>query len=343
MKLPAPFIQLPISFDAAALAREIAQIEDAHWRPHPGGMPGNSALTLVTTDGDPDSDETAGKMRPTPWLLRLPYLMQVLEALGATWGRSRLMRLSGQSEVSPHVDVNYYWRERMRVHVPIITTPSVRFHCGDSEVNMAAGECWIFDTWRRHCVLNHGDDTRIHLVADTVGGERFWDLVSQGRTPEQREPGWQPMRMDPRAGNAVPALDFESFNVPVVMSPWELREHIVFLLNDAENAPQLAAIQVTLQRFSHSWHALWSCHGTDPGGFPRYQALLERTQQALVGQGVAQIALRNGGRLMQALNAHIFTVALNGPKAVPAAALSPGNDSAPTAEPVGQSGTLVRP
>ena len=200
MKLPAPFIQLPISFDAVALAREISQVEDAHWRPHPGGMPGNSALTLITTEGDPDSDETAGKMRPTPWLLRLPYLMQVLEALGATWGRSRLMRLSGQSEVSPHVDVNYYWRQRMRVHVPIITTSSVRFHCGDSEVNMAAGECWIFDTWRRHCVLNHGDDTRIHLVADTVGGERFWDLVAQGRTPEQREPGWQPRRLDPRAG-----------------------------------------------------------------------------------------------------------------------------------------------
>lgn len=106
---------------------------------------------------------------------------------------------------------------------------------------MVAGECWIFDTWRRHCVLNHSDDTRIHLVADTVGGERFWDLLSQGRTPEQREPEWQPKRVDPRAAHAVPALDFESFNVPVVMSPWELREHIVFLINDAEPAPQLAA------------------------------------------------------------------------------------------------------
>ncbi len=322
MKLPAPFIQLPISFDADALAREISQVEEVHWRPHPGGMPGNSALTLITTDGDPESDETSGRMRPTPWLLRLPYLMQVLEALGATWGRSRLMRLSGQSEVSAHVDVNYYWRERMRVHVPIITTPSVRFHCGGSEINMAAGECWIFDTWRPHRVLNESDDTRIHLVADTVGGERFWDLLSQGRTPEQREPDWRPKRLDPHAGH-VPALDFESFNVPTVMSPWELREHIAFLLNDAEQGPQLASIQIALQRFARCWHALWSCHGTDPEGFPRYRALLERTQQELVGKGVGQLGLRNGGRLMQALNAHIFTVALNCPKAAPSGLAAP--------------------
>jgi hypothetical protein len=343
MKLPAPFIQLPISFDAAALAREISQVEEAHWRPHPGGMPGNSALTLITTDGDPDSDEVAGRMRPTPWLLRLPYLMQVLEALGATWGRSRLMRLSGQSEVSAHVDVNYYWRERMRVHVPIITTPSVRFHCGGSDINMAAGECWIFDTWRPHRVLNEGDDTRIHLVADTVGGERFWDLLSQGRTPEQREPEWQPRRVDPRLDSDIPALDFESFNVPVVMSPWELREHIAFLLNDAEHGPQLAPIQIALQRFARCWHALWSCHGTDPEGFPRYRELLERTQQELIGKGIGQIPLRNGGRLMQALNAHVFTVALNGPKGVPATALRSDHDGAFSTAPTLQSVAPVRP
>ena len=157
-----------------ALAREISAIDEASWRSHPGGIPGNSALPLITTDGDPDSDQVTGAMRPTPWLERLPYLMQVLETLGATWGRSRLMRLSGQSEVTGHVDINYYWREHMRVHVPIVTTPSVRFQCGEDEVNMAAGECWIFDTWRLHRVHNDDHRSRIHLVADTTGNARFW-------------------------------------------------------------------------------------------------------------------------------------------------------------------------
>ena len=133
MKLQYPFMQLPLSFDAAALEAEVGAVEESAWRPHPQGYAGNDALTLVTTGGDPDSDAVAGQMRPTRHLERCPYLRQVLHSIGATWGRTRLMRLSGQAEVTPHVDVNYYWRERVRVHVPIVTQPTVRFTCGDAE------------------------------------------------------------------------------------------------------------------------------------------------------------------------------------------------------------------
>ena len=136
MKLQYPFMQLPVSFDAAALQAEVDSIDESQWRPHPQGYAGNDALTLVTTGGDPDSDAIAGAMRPTRHLERCPYLQQVLASIGATWGRTRLMRLSGQAEVSPHVDVNYYWRERIRVHVPIVTQPTVRFMCGDAQINM---------------------------------------------------------------------------------------------------------------------------------------------------------------------------------------------------------------
>ena len=80
--------------------------------------------------------------------------MQVLASIGATWGRTRLMRLSGQARSPRTSTSNYYWRERVRVHVPIVTQPTVRFTCGDAEVNMRAGECWIFDTWRMHNVVN---------------------------------------------------------------------------------------------------------------------------------------------------------------------------------------------
>ena len=49
MKLQYPFMQLPLSFDAAALEAEVGAIESSAWRPHPQGYPGNDALTLVTT------------------------------------------------------------------------------------------------------------------------------------------------------------------------------------------------------------------------------------------------------------------------------------------------------
>ena len=309
MKLHVPFVQLPLKFDAEALAAEISALGEDGWLPHPEGFPGNSALTLITTGGDPASDRFAGPMRATRWLDRCPYLMQVLDHIGATWGRTRLMRLSGQAEVTAHVDVNYYWRERIRVHVPIITQPTVRFICGESEVNMAAGECWIFDTWRLHRVINDDSRSRIHLVADTVGGDRFWDHVAEGRATGRPRPGWQaePVGPDPAAR---PRLDFESQNVPTVMTPWEIREHIVFFLNETEPHPKLPSIQQGLLLFARRWHALWSCYGESRDGWPRYRTVLDETRADAIARGVKEITFRNGIKLMQALTACIFDVAL---------------------------------
>ena len=47
MKLQAPFIQLPLLFDAEALAREVQAIDESEWKPHPQGFAGNSMLPLV--------------------------------------------------------------------------------------------------------------------------------------------------------------------------------------------------------------------------------------------------------------------------------------------------------
>ena len=134
-------------------------------------------------------------MAPTPELLRCPYLSQVFASLGVTVGRSRLMRLSGHAEVTRHADQGYYWTERVRVHVPVVTQPTVRFECGDAAINMAAGECWIFDTWRQHRVLNDAVESRVHLVVDTVGGGAFWDLVGPRAARTTRpKAGWQAAR-----------------------------------------------------------------------------------------------------------------------------------------------------
>ena len=206
VKLAVPFVQLPLQFDADRLSAEIGAFDQTCWREHPQKFPGNFALPLIAVNGDPDNDAINGPMRPTPYLERCPYLIQLLQRIGAVWGRTRLMKLSGHAEVTPHADASYYWRERVRVHVPILTRPTVRFICGEAEVNMAPGECWIFDTWRNHQVINAQDDERIHLVADTVGSEGFWDLVGRGRVPGNVDAaGWHAEAMPPGPMN-VPRL-----------------------------------------------------------------------------------------------------------------------------------------
>ena len=308
MKLPVPFIQLPLQFDAAALAAEIGALGPGAWMPHPEGFAGNSALPVIAAHGDPESNAIVGPMRPTPHLLRCPQLMHVLATIGAVWGRSRLMRLSGNAEVTAHVDTNYYWRERMRVHVPIVTQPTVRFVCGEAELNMRPGECWIFDTWRLHNVINAAEDERIHLVADTVGGARFWEHVNRGCSPQVPVAGWRP-QVVAAAPAAVESIEFESVNVPTVMTPWEVRAHVDFLLADAQPHPQVAGTQQLCSLFARDWHALWSRFGEAREGWPHYRARLDEFTQQL-RQYSDRILLKNQAEFLQAVTLMLLRVAL---------------------------------
>ena len=74
-------------------------------------------LPLLAVGGAPANESFAGTMMPTPELLRCPYLMQVMASFGATLGRTRLMRLAGQAEVSAaHVAEAMQYRRALVGH-----------------------------------------------------------------------------------------------------------------------------------------------------------------------------------------------------------------------------------
>lgn len=274
MKLDKPFIQLPLLFETHQLVEEIEALGESPWKPHPQAFAGNSMLPLLAVNGDPDIEAFAGVMQPTPSLQRCTYLKQLLASLGATIGRTRLMRLAGQAEVTRHADQGYYWRDRVRVHVPIVTQPSVRFECDGQTINMAAGECWIFDTWRKHSVKNDSVLSRIHLVCDTVGGDAFWDIVSQGRAHDEFKEHWNPRRIafDPSSQIDLPC---EAVNVPTVMSPWELEQHLSFLLDECQPHSQLALVRQHACRFVLQWKGLWAQYGDALEGRARFSVAMD--------------------------------------------------------------------
>jgi hypothetical protein len=310
MKLQTRFIQLPVQYDAELLAREISTVVESDWMRHPTGFAGNDFLPLISAHGDPTNEGFEGPMRPTPFLSETRrYLMEALGSLGAVLGRTRLMRLSGHAEVNEHADVNYYWRERMRVHIPIITQPSVSFHCGPETVHMSAGECWVFDTWSLHRVINDQTHARIHLVADTVGGEGLMQLLASGRSPSAPRPNWMARRIPPTG--ALPALEFETVNVPKVMSPWELREHINFLLSEASPGQAVAAnVARVASPFLHRWRALWSEYGEDETGWPRYRQLISAFVRDLKAVRADDLLLVNEVDFFASLEAMVLSVAL---------------------------------
>ncbi len=233
MRLKQPFLKLPIRFDAEALAREVRALPPSAWTPHPTGFVGNEAVRLVTPGGE-DSDAIDGPMAATDSLNRCDYVRQIMEEIGGVWGRSRFMGLAAGREVPPHIDIHYYWRTHLRIHIPVITNPEVLFTCGDKTVHMAAGECWIFDSFRWHDVQNKGSEQRIHLVLDTVGGGLLPDLMEAAESGVTASRFFRPGERDGEI------LSFEKVNSPKVMSPWEMRCHLAFTREEAGSDPRIA-------------------------------------------------------------------------------------------------------
>ena len=91
MRLNRPFIRLPYQFDAARLAAEVERFSNQQWMPHPSGLPGNSAIALISSGGG-DNNSFEGEKHPTPHLARCPYMQQVMASFGEVLSRSRLMR-----------------------------------------------------------------------------------------------------------------------------------------------------------------------------------------------------------------------------------------------------------
>ncbi len=286
MRIAEALLRLPLQFDAAALRAEVEALPSEAWRPHPNRIPGNEAVFLATTEGRLVEDLT-GPMAPTEYLRASLYMMQAMAAIGAVWGRCRLMRLAPGANVPPHVDTNFYWRRHVRLHVPITTSPEVRFTCRGQTVHMAAGECWVFDTFSNHNVVNHWTQPRTHLVMDTVGGERLSEVMAAARDGAADtfvEPGAAPLA----------DLAFEGRNEASVMSPWEVRYHVDFIAEKAEAHPALAAVMRRLDRFVAGWHGAWAQHAAAPSGHAAYRELIAGVEADLPSLGGDRIRLRNG-------------------------------------------------
>ena len=316
MRFSRPLLQLPIRFDPDRLAAEVAALPASAWVPHPQGFEGNDAVPLVSVGGGLN-DEFAGPMAATEHLRRLPYVTSLMGELGGVWGRSRLMGLAPGAIVPSHVDIHYYWRTHVRIHIPVITNPGVRFMCGGDEVHMLPGESWIFDSFRLHEVRNEGKEKRVHLVLDTVGGSRLWELIEAANNGAS--PPADPWR--PANAGAQPELRFEKMNLPAIMSPWEMRCHVDFLMEHVVSEVP-ASVAQAIERFIFSWHAVWAEFGDSDQGQANYGALIRSTREELARLGAATILLDNEAPLARALDSLIFSRALK-PSRPGAAAVKP--------------------
>jgi hypothetical protein len=305
MRLNQPFLKLPKRFCAETIAREMRALPASAWIPHPNKIPGNDAAPLVTVGGS-INNLFAGQMAPTEHLHECKYVMEIMADIGAVWGRSRFMGLAAGAVVPPHVDINHYWRTHLRIHIPVITTPAVRFTCGDESVHMAPGECWIFDSFRTHLVENGGPDRRVHLVLDTVGGDELWQLMEAANSGEETDASklLRPGQAD------TSGLQFERVNVAKIMSPWEMRCHINFAAEQALPDPRKDAIFRRLERLVSAWAGAWARFGESQEGRPTYAGFLNAAAADLKELEASEVLMTNKTRLSDVIDHSIMVVAL---------------------------------
>jgi len=280
MRLAKPFFQLPVLFDVERLQAEVAALPGEAWVSHPDSLPGNRAARLISAGGA-ETDSVHGQMLPTHWLTTMPYAEQVLAGFGVVWSRSRLMRLAPGARVPEHADINYHWHTRVRLHVPILTRPQVRFHCDGAAVHMAAGEAWIFDNWRRHHVENGSDADRVHLVADTTGTAAFWRFAC-GPTPPRAQ--WRTIPWDP---DAMPRLLTESGQqspiMPAAEVQWlvdDLRAELTMSAKGPDSGARAARFGLLLESFVQDWRQLCALHGVSGRARPEFERLAAAVHQA---------------------------------------------------------------
>jgi hypothetical protein len=248
MEIDRPFIRLPFAFDADRLAQEVKALSDDTWMDHPLGLRGNFAIPLISREGS-DNDDFHGRMCVTPHLEACLYLQQVMASFGEVLGRSRLMKLA----------------------------PGC-----DESVHMRPGECWIFNSWCRHRVVNAGMQERIHLVIDASGSSRFWRIV---RRIQQMDP-----HTDAAAVDALVERVFfdpqkqvrvltEQFNIAPVMSPGEVDALVADLVRDFSQSASNDCHRVThyanvLSDFARDWREIWHQYGYGRDGWPAYRATI---------------------------------------------------------------------
>ena len=311
MRLSSEFIKLPFLFDIERLQQEVNAFLAHEWQPHPNLIPGNYSIPLISADGGLN-DNMSGQMLVTEKLRKSPYLQQVIASFNEVFGRSRLMRLDSTYQVPEHCDMHYHWFDRVRIHIPIITNEKVRFHCADKSVHMAAGEAWLFDSWKMHKVINESQLSRVHLVIDTCGSSKFWEMVkNSAHYPFTDPPSIKTKSIIYKEGYQ-PTIRTEKYNAPRIISPGEINYLVQDLIDDVKlnKTNNSLAQQEFLKRvdaFRKDWLTIWSQYGNELEGIPHFQKIIIKA--SVPNESVRLSSIDISAQMV--FNARVLSVALN--------------------------------
>jgi Aspartyl/Asparaginyl beta-hydroxylase len=194
--LSASFIRLAPRYDPARLLHDLRTAE--RWAAERSswdelhttrGHSGWSGISLIAAR-DPELGLEASGPRdpnayaPTPLLAACPYYTELLAGFHCPKRRVRLVRLAPGGRIVPHCDRGYGWGlHTVRLHVPIVTHPHVRFVVAGERRHLEVGELWYVETTRMHEVTNDSPIARVHLVIDLFVNAWLTELLLRAGLP----------------------------------------------------------------------------------------------------------------------------------------------------------------
>jgi hypothetical protein len=174
-------LRLPLRFDPASLARDLATLSSTAWVRHyvRANYEGDwSVIPLRAPAGEThpirmiNAHPTCRDFVDTPLLDPCPYFREIMATFNAPLHNVRLMRLTAGSVIKEHFDHDLSFEDgKVRLHIPVITNDAVDFRLNGMRVAMDAGSCWYLRLSDPHSVANRGSEDRVHLVIDAEAND----------------------------------------------------------------------------------------------------------------------------------------------------------------------------
>ena len=198
-------LKLPLTFNPRDLEADLNQISSEEWVKHfnDRSYEGEwSGVALRAVEGnskqiysDPGKEEI---LTDTPVLARCPSFRRLLMELECPVKSARLLKLAPGARILEHRDYNLGLEDgRVRLHIPITTSPLVDFYLNGERIVMEPGECWYINANLPHRVDNRSNADRVHLVIDCLVDDWFRSLV-ESASEAAGSPVVSPASSEPR-------------------------------------------------------------------------------------------------------------------------------------------------
>ena len=98
---------------------------------------------------------------------------------GGTIIRAMAAKLLAGGRILPHRDSHPSFAAGHRIHVPIITSPRVRFMIDGRPFQLEVGQAYEINNQKVHSVMNKGAEDRINFIFDYVTADVKADLAAR--------------------------------------------------------------------------------------------------------------------------------------------------------------------